>query len=143
MGIWILIRLAVSAVAIWLATLILSGITVKAETTWGTIGTVAVVALLIGIVNAVLRPVIKFFGCAFYILTLGLIALVVNGLLLMLVSWFCGWVGIPFHVENFWPSAVLGALIIAIFSWAINLVVDRPRLRPRGPVGPYQKGPYA
>ena len=106
MGIGILIRLGVSAVAIWLATLIISGIRVTAETTWGTIGTFMLVALLIGIVNAVLRPVIKFFGCAFYVLTLGLIALVVNGFLLMLVYWFCRWVGIPFEVDNFWPSAV-------------------------------------
>jgi putative membrane protein len=125
MGVWILIRLGVSAVAIWLATLIISGIRVTAETTWGTIGTFVVVALLIGIVNAVLRPVIKLFGCAFYVLTLGLIALVVNGFLLMLVYWFCRWVGIPFEVDNFWPSAVLGALIIGVASWAINLVVER------------------
>jgi putative membrane protein len=121
----ILIRLAVSAVAIWLATLILPGITVKAETTLGTIGTFVIVALLIGVVNAVLRPVIKTIGCAFYIYTLGLVALVVNGLLLMLVSWFSGWVGLPFHVANFWPSGVLGALIIGLASWAINLAVNR------------------
>lgn len=121
----VLIRLGISAVAIWLATLILPGITVKAETTWGTIGTFLIVALLIGIVNAVLRPAIKILGCAFYIYTLGLIALVVNGLLLMLVSWFCGWVGLPFHVANFWPSGVLGALIIGLASWAINLAIKR------------------
>src|SRR5262245_21694756 len=96
MGTGILIRLAVSAVAIWLATLIISGMTVKAETTLGTIVTFVIVALFIGIVNAVLRPVIKFFGCAFYIFSLGLVALVVNGALLLLVSSFCGWVGIPF-----------------------------------------------
>lgn len=121
----ILLRLGASAVAVWLATLIISGITVKADSVLGTIGTFIIVALLIGIVNAVLRPIIKFFGCAFYVLTLGLIALVVNGALLMLVSVFSGWVGIPFHVENFWPSAVLGALIIGVASWAINLVIDR------------------
>jgi putative membrane protein len=121
----ILIRLGASAVAIWLATLIISGISVKADSVLGTIGTFVLVALLIGIVNAVLRPVIKFFGCAFYVFTLGLVALVVNGFLLWLVSWFCGVIGIPFHVANFWPSAVLGALIIGVSSWAINLVVDR------------------
>ncbi len=127
---YVLIRLGASAVAVWLATLIISGIHVNAGSTLTTIGTFVLVALLIGIVNAVLRPVIKFFGCAFYILTLGLIALVVNGMLLMLVSAFCGWVGIPFHVDNFWPSGVLGALIIGVVSWAINLVVE-PNRRPR------------
>jgi putative membrane protein len=119
----ILLRLAASAAAVWVATLILPGIQVNAETTAGKIGTFVAVAVLFGVVNAVLRPIIKMVGCAFYMLTLGLIALVVNGLLLLLTSWFAGLIGLPFHVENFWPSAVLGALIIGLVSWLLNMFI--------------------
>ena len=81
------------------------------------------VAAIFGVVNAVLRPIIKTIGCAVYVLTLGLIALVVNGLLLLLTSWIAGKVDLPFHVANFWPSAVLGALLVGIISWVLNLLV--------------------
>jgi len=117
------LRLAFSALAVWLSTLIISGIKVTAETTWGTIGTLLLVALLIGLVNAVIKPIAKLIGCGLYVLTLGLIALVVNGLLFWLVSWICGQLDIPFHVDNFWPSAVLGALIVSVVSWGLGLVI--------------------
>ncbi|HEX6682465.1 MAG TPA: phage holin family protein [Candidatus Limnocylindrales bacterium] len=119
----ILLRLAASAAAVWVATLILPGIQVNAETTFGTIGTYVAVAVLFGVVNAVLRPIIKMVGCGLYVVTLGLIAIVVNGLLLLLTSWFAGLLDMPFHVENFWPSAVLGALIIGIVSWLLNMFI--------------------
>jgi putative membrane protein len=119
----ILLRLAASVVAVWIATLVLPGITVKASSTMGTIGTFVVVAILFGAVNAVLRPIIKTVGCGFYLFTLGLIAFVVNGALLLLTSWISGQVGIPFHVANFWPSALLGAIIIGIASTVLNWFV--------------------
>ena len=71
------------------------------------IGTLIVVALIFGIVNAVLKPIIKTIGCLFYVLTLGLIGLVVNGLLLWLCSWVAGKLSLPFHITGFWPG-VLG-----------------------------------
>jgi putative membrane protein len=119
----ILLRLAVSAVALWIATLVISGIRLEAETTLGNVGTLLAVALIFGIVNAVLRPIIKVVGCAFYVLTLGLIAIVVNGLLFLLTSWIAGQFDLPFHVDDFWPSAVLGALIVGIVSWILNMFV--------------------
>ena len=118
----LLIRLAVSAVAVWLTTIIVPGIDVTAETTGGTVGTVVLVALIFGLVNAVLKPIIKVVGCAFYLLTLGLIALVVNGLLFLLTSWISDKLDIPFHVDTFW-HAVLGALLVAIVSFVLGLVV--------------------
>ena len=120
----LLIRLAISAGAVWLSTVLISGITVDADSTWGKIGTVVLVAIIFGVVNAVLKPIIKMIGCAAYVLTLGLIALVVNGLLLLLTSAIAGALDIPFHVDNFWPSAVLGALIIGIISWVASLVAN-------------------
>lgn len=119
----ILLRLACSALAVWLSTLLISGIKVTAESTWGAIGTYLLVAVLIGLVNALIKPIVKLIGCGLYVLTLGLIALVVNGLLFWLVSWICGLLDIPFHVDNFWPSAVLGALIVGVVSWVLGLVV--------------------
>jgi len=119
----IVLRLACSAAAVWLSTLIIPGISVTAETTWGTIGTLLLVALIFGVVNTVIKPIVKVVGCAFYILTLGLIALVVNGLLFLLVSWISDKLDIPFHVANFWPAAVLGALLVSIVSWVLGLVI--------------------
>ncbi|GAA1802680.1 phage holin family protein [Planosporangium flavigriseum] len=119
----ILIRLAVTAVAVWISTLVLKGITVDETDTVKKIGTLLAVAAIFGIVNAVLRPIIKTVGCGVYVFTLGLIALVVNGLLFLLTSWISGNLGLPFHVDEFWPTAVLGALLVSVISWVLNLVV--------------------
>ncbi|MEV0267622.1 MAG: phage holin family protein [Hamadaea sp.] len=118
----ILLRLAVSAVALWIATLLISGIRLTTDSVLGQIGTVVAVAAIFGVVNAVLRPIVKTVGCAFYVFTLGLIALVVNGLLFLLASWIAGQLGLPFHVDNF-LSAVLGALVVGLISWVVNLAV--------------------
>src|SRR4051794_21087569 len=118
----LIVRLAVSAFTLWLATLIISGITVGG-TTGRKVLTLVLVAAIFGIVNAVLRPIIKTIGCWAYLLTLGLISLVVNGALLMLTSWLAEQLDLAFHVDKFWPTAVLGALFIGIVSWGINLVI--------------------
>jgi putative membrane protein len=119
----IVLRLVCSALAVWLATLIIPGIEVSADSIWGTIGTLLLVALIFGVVNAVIKPIVKLVGCGLYVLTLGLIALVVNGLLFWLVSWIAGLLSIPFRVDDFWPGAVLGALLVSIVSWGLGLVV--------------------
>jgi putative membrane protein len=119
----ILIRLVITAVALWISTLILHGITLGGETTIKKVGTLLLVAIIFGVINAVLRPIIKVLGCWAYVLTLGLIALVVNGLLFLLTSWIADQLDLPFHVDKFWPTAVLGALIVGIVSWLLNLVV--------------------
>jgi putative membrane protein len=119
----IVLRLVCSAAAVWLSTVLIPGITVTAESTWGTIGTLLLVALIFGVVNTVIKPIVKLVGCGLYILTLGLIALVVNGLLFWLVSWIAGGLSIPFHVDDFWPSAVLGALLVSLVAWVLGLVV--------------------
>jgi putative membrane protein len=119
----ILIRLAISAVSLWIATLVIDGIHVTTESTGKKIGTLVLVAAIFGVVNGILRPIIKVVGCAFYLLTLGLIALVVNGALFLLSSWIADQLGLPFHVDDFWPSAVLGALLVGVISWLLNMVV--------------------
>jgi putative membrane protein len=118
-----LIRLAISAIALWITTLLISGVQVTTDSTAKKIGTIVAVAAIFGVINAIIRPVVKTIGCAFYVLTLGLIAIVVNGLLFLLTSAIAGGIGLPFHVENFWPSAVLGAIIVGLVSWGLSLAV--------------------
>ena len=119
----IIIRLVITAVSLWIATLLINGIQLTTESMPRQIGTLLAVAVIFGIVNAVLRPIIKTIGCGLYVLTLGLIAVIVNGLLFLLTSWIAGQFDLPFHVDDFWPSAVLGALLVGIVSWILNMLV--------------------
>jgi putative membrane protein len=118
----IVIRLVSTAIALWISTLVLSGITLDTPSVPKKVGTLLLVAIIFGVVNAVIRPIVKAVGCAFYVFTLGLIALVVNGLLFLLVSWIAGLLDLPFHVQGF-LTAVLGALIVGVISWVINALV--------------------
>lgn len=118
----IVIRIVGTAIALWISTLVLSGITLDTPSVPKKIGTLLAVAIIFGVVNAVIRPIVKAVGCAFYVLTLGLVALVVNGLLFLLTSWIAGGLHLPFHVSGF-LTAVLGALIVGVVSWLINAVV--------------------
>ncbi|MET7469189.1 phage holin family protein [Micromonospora sp. NPDC005686] len=117
-----LIRLAITAVALWVATLIVPGVEVSGRDTGNNLLTLIVVALVFGVVNAVLKPLIKVFGCVFYLLTLGLFALVVNALLFLLTDWIAGVLKLPFHVDGFW-AAFWGAIVVAVVSWLISVVV--------------------
>ena len=124
---YLLIRLLISAAALAVATWAVAGITLGPGSAWKKAGTLLVVALIFGIINAVLKPLIKVVGCAFYVLTLGLIALVVNGLLLWLTSVIAQHLDVPFHVNGFW-AGFWGAIIVGIVSWLLNLFVDnRPK----------------
>jgi putative membrane protein len=117
-----LIRVLVTAVALFVATAVDSGIQLRAGTTLSKVVTLIVVALIFGIVNAVLKPIAKTLGCLFYVLTLGLIGLVVNGLLLWLTSWVAGKLSLPFHITGFW-AAFWGAIIVGVVGWLLNMFV--------------------
>jgi putative membrane protein len=119
----ILIKVGITAVALWVATLLVPGISVGSDDVLTQIVTLILVAVIFGLINAVLKPIIKIFGCAFYLFTLGLIALVVNGLLFLLVGWIAEQIDVPFEVANFWPAAVLGALVVGVVSFVLNLIV--------------------
>jgi putative membrane protein len=125
----VLIRLVVNAIALWITTLVVPGIEVTGGSAQSNALTVLVVALIFGIVNAVLKPIIHVVGCVFYILTLGLFALVVNALLFLLTSWIAGELDLPFNVDGFW-AAFWGAIVMAVVSWLISLVIpDRSERR--------------
>ena len=118
-----LIKLVVTAAAVWVATLLVPGIQLHAHTTAGKIGTLVVVALIFGIINAVLKPIAKTVGCLAYAATFGLISIVVNGLLFWLTSWVAGRLKVPFHITGF-VAAVLGALIVGVVGWVLSLILD-------------------
>jgi putative membrane protein len=120
-----LIRVLVTAVGLWVADLLVSGISVSGKATWENVLTLLAVALIFGIVNAVLKPLIKLVGCLFYVLTLGLIALVVNGLLFLLTGWLADQLNLPFHVSGFW-AGFWGAIIVGVVSWLIGLIIPEP-----------------
>jgi putative membrane protein len=118
----VVIRILVSAAAMYVATLVISGIELTTGSTESKVLTLLVVALIFGVINTVLKPIVKVVGCAFYVLTLGLIALVVNALLLLLTSWVAGKLSLPFHITGFWP-AFWGAILIGVVSWLLNLLL--------------------
>jgi putative membrane protein len=117
-----LVRVVVIAVSLWVATLIVPGIDNTAGTTSTRIGTLVVVALIFGLVNATLKPLIKTVGCAFYLLTLGLIGLVVNALLFLLVGYLAGGLGLPFAVGGF-GAAFLGAIVVSVVSFLLHVLI--------------------
>ena len=120
-----LVRLLVNAVALWLTTLIVASVTVVAfppQDTLAVVLTYLLVALIFGIVNGVIGNFIRIVAFPLYILTLGLLALLVNGLLLLLVSWISGLLGFGLVVDGFWWG-VLGALVLALLSWLIGILI--------------------
>jgi putative membrane protein len=123
-----LLRVLVAAAALGVATWAVSGIELLAGSGWTRVGTLLAVALIFGLINATLKPLIKVIGCAFYVLTLGLAALVVNGLLLWLTSVIAGDLTLPFHVTGFWP-AFWGAIVVGLVSWLLNLLIGEDRRR--------------
>jgi putative membrane protein len=128
-----LLRVLVSAAALGVATWAVPGIKLTAGVDWKKALTLLGVAVIFGIINATLKPLIKVVGCAFYVLTLGLIALVVNGLLLWLTSVIAGDLDLPFHVTGF-AAAFWGAIIVGLVSWILNLIVgDKSKGKREGP----------
>lgn len=119
----LLLRILIPAAALGIAHLLINGIELTGSSDWSKAGTLIVVALIFGVVNAVIKPIVKTVGCLFYVLTLGLIGLVVNGLLLWLCSWVAGKLSLPFHITGFWP-AFWGAIIVGIVGWLLNLIFD-------------------
>jgi len=120
-----LIRVLASAAALAVATAVVPGIELTTASVTSKVLTLLGVALIFGVINAILKPIVKIVGCLFYILTLGLIALVVNALLLWLTSWLADKLNLPWHVTGFWP-AFWGALIVSVVSWLLSIVVRDP-----------------
>ncbi|HXD72982.1 MAG TPA: phage holin family protein [Vicinamibacterales bacterium] len=115
-----LIRLLVNAAALWVATRLVTGVTYT-----GAVMPFIGVALIFGIVNAVIRPILKFLTFPFFILTFGLFAFVLNGLMLWFTSSVSGTLGLGFHVNGFWP-AFWGALVVSVVSTLLGILIREP-----------------
>jgi len=122
----VLLRVLITAVALFVATAVVPGIQLLAATTLSKVATLVVVALIFGVINAVLKPIVKTLGCVLYLLTLGLIGLVVNALLLWLTSWVAGKLSEPFHITGFWP-AFWGAIIVGVVGWLLSITLGENR----------------
>lgn len=118
----ILVRVVVNAVALAVAAWLVDGIRVGGGQQEQVV-TLVVVAVIFGLVNAIVSPVVKLLSLPFIILTLGLLLLVINAAMLMLTGALAQALGLAFHVGGFWP-ALLGAVIVTIVSWGLDRLVD-------------------
>lgn len=114
-----LLRLLATAAALWVAVILVQGIAYEG----GPLG-LLLVALVFGLVNAVIRPILKVLTCPLVVLTLGLFIFVLNAFMLWLTSEIAQALGVGFDVDGFWP-ALIGALIVGIVSTVLNLFVGK------------------
>ncbi len=112
----LLLRILINAAALWVAAAVVTGIHA------GGAGSILAVAVVFGVVNALVRPVLKLLSCPIIFLTLGLFTLVLNALMLMLTAWVGRQLGIDFSVDGFW-AAFLGALIVSVVSTVLSWLI--------------------
>ena len=127
---WIL-RLVANAAALAIATWILSGITLTGSTTTSQIVTLLIVALIFGVLNAIVKPIFALVTIPLLLLTLGLFLIVINACMLLLTSWLAGLFDLGWSVDGFW-TALLGGIIISIVSFVLNVFLPDPGDKRRG-----------
>lgn len=120
-----LLRVGINAVALWVAALVVPGVELGEEGSRWTarVVTIVLVALLFGLINAVIRPIAKFFSFPFIVLTLGLFTFVVNAFMLQITEWISDAIGLSFHIDAFWWDAILAAVVITLVSWVLSVVL--------------------
>lgn len=112
------IRWIIIAVSLVVAAWLIPGIAVSDADGWIAVG---VMAAVLGLVNAIIRPILAFFSCGCIILTMGLFMLVINAFTLSLASWIAtNLLGVGFHVDGFWP-ALFGSIIVSLVSFFLSL----------------------
>jgi putative membrane protein len=126
-----ILRLLANAAALAVATWLLSGITLNTPTTSQKVLALLIVALIFGVLNAVVKPVFKLVTAPILLLTLGLFLIVINACIMLLTSWVAAKVGLGWHVDGF-GTAVIGAIIVSVVSFFLNAFVpDRDEKRRR------------
>lgn len=111
-----LIRVVVYAISIWLVSAILPGIVLANDE----LGTLLIIGLVLGLVNAFIKPIVRFLTCPFVFLTMGLFTLCINGFLLQLSAWL---VGDRLTIDNFF-TALLGGVLMAVVTWILEGVLN-------------------
>ena len=124
-----LLRAALTGVALWVVTLLVPGVSILGgDSTLERAGIIFVVAVIFGLVNAVIKPIVQFISIPLYILTLGLIHIVINALMLWITSWITEntthW---GLYIDDFWWTAIWAAIVLSIVSWALSLIVRDTR----------------
>jgi putative membrane protein len=122
----LILRLLANAGALAVATWLLDGITLTGSTTAQKVVTLLGVALIFGILNAIVKPIFALVTAPLLLLTLGLFLLVINACMLLLTSWLSSKFGLGWHVSGFWV-AVLGSIIVSIVSFVLNAFVPGKR----------------
>jgi putative membrane protein len=117
----LLLRWLINALALFAAAAVVEGIGVE-DSQWAGWLVFTVVAVVFGLVNALIRPLLKMLTCPLVVLTLGLFTLVTNALMLWLTGWISEFLRLGFYVDGFW-SAFLGGLVVSIVSVVLNVVV--------------------
>ncbi|MGN6780101.1 MAG: phage holin family protein [Marmoricola sp.] len=120
--VWLLVNALALLVAIWL----FPGITLHAATRTDQVVQLVVVGGVFGVVNFLVKPVLKLVSLPFIILTLGLVLLVINALMLLLTSHIADALGIAFHVDGF-GTAVLGAIVVSLAGMVIEAILPDGR----------------
>ena len=114
----LILRWLAAAAAVAAATHLVAGIRLDARPEY-----FLAVALLLGLANAVVRPILKSLSCGLIVLTLGLFLLVINAVMLLLTAWLAQSFGIAFRVDSF-TAALLGSIVISVVSFLTSLVLD-------------------
>ena len=122
----LLLRWVVIAVSLFVAAWIVPGITVEGDA-WIVF---SVMAVILSLVNAIIRPILKFLSCGFIIITLGLFVLVINAGTFMLASEIAqSWFNVGFYVDGFFP-ALLGSIIVSFVSVILSqILIDEDKKR--------------
>jgi putative membrane protein len=118
-----LVRAAVTGLALWVVTLIIPGMSfVGGQTALQKAGIIFVVAVVFGVVNALIKPVVTLLSIPLYVLTLGLFHVVVNALMLWITAWITDhtthW---GLHIDKFWWTAIWAAVVLSIVGWLFGL----------------------
>lgn len=121
-----LLRAAITGFALWVVTLIVPGIYfIGGDSTLARVGIIFVVAVIFGLVNAIIKPIVQILSIPLYILTLGLIHIVINALMLSITSWITDrtthW---GLHIDQFWWTAIWAAIVLSLVSWLLSLVTS-------------------
>jgi putative membrane protein len=120
----LLLRLLITAAALWVATKFVPGISFRGENYVGLLG----VALVFGVVNTIVKPILSFFSFPVVLLSLGLFLFVINGLMLLLTSYLSSRLGFGFHVDGFVP-AIIGSLVVSVTAGVLHFVLGTNRDR--------------
>jgi putative membrane protein len=117
------LKVGINAVAIWVASYVVSGVHAGGKGTGNTILTLLVVGALFGFVNALIKPVVVILTLPINIVTLGLFTFVINAMMLEIVAWLSDKLGIAFAIDSFFWSAIGAAVVVSMISLILSMVL--------------------